>query len=324
MIVAEFRRQNEKHDELANDLTLADDDSHASRVIFEESRKAHAALVGNTKRRIRVVGSERHDVDGRQGTIRHWDAGQGRFCVGLDTKKSSDCDVKFVEPEALEAILTPRSPVKNSVGRYVVDIEDIFDRGDGGIGCQFTLEIDHVTALRRAESIEEGLEAFRIERDEMDDRMRVKREEEMREEEDYHRLEEEYRRQEEIDRRRRAERKAKERAERERDFMATRVAREEACRMTMGRIEKLHKEKYFKGLLDQMLRLGIFECREQVNEFLDLIRKKGFKFEGMHDFMEVVNDFLRSRYDDQRLEERNEQDRKMAEVLGEIIRHYSR
>jgi len=319
LIVAEFRRQNEKH-ELANELTLADDDSHASRVIFEESRKAHAALIGNIKRRIRVVGSERHDVDGRQGTIRHWDAGQARFCVGLDTKKSSDCDVKFVEPEALEAILTPRSPVKNSVGPYVVDIEDIFDRGDGGIGCRFTLEIDHVTALRRAESIEEGLEAFRIERDEMDDRMRVNREEEMREEEEYHRLELEYRRQEEIDRRRRAERKAKERAERERDFM---VAREEACRMTMGRIEKLHKEKYFKGLLEQMLRLGIFECREQVNEFLDLIRKKGFKFEGMHDFMEVVNDFLRSRYEEKRLEERNEQDRKMAEVIGEIIRHYS-
>ena len=322
MIVAEFCRQNEKHDELANDLALADDDSHALRVIFEESRKAHAALVGDIKRRVRVVGSERQDVDGRQGTIRHWDAGQGRFCVGLDTKKSNDCDVKFVEPEALEAILTPRSPVKNS-GRYVVNIEDIVDQGDGGIGCRFTLERDHVATLRRAESIEEGLEAFRIERDEMDDRMRVKREEEMREEEEYHRLEEEYRRQEEIDRRRRAERKAKERAERERDLRATRLAREKACRMTIGRIEKLHKEKFFKGLLDQMLRLGIFECREQVNEFFDLIRKHGFKFEGMHDFTEAVDDFLRSRYEEQRLEVRNEQDRKMAEVIGEILRHYS-
>ena len=59
-----------------------------------------------------------------------------------------------------------------------------------------------------------------------------------------------------------------------------------------------------------------------MNEFLDLIRKKGFKFEGMHDFMEVVNDFLRSRYDDQLLEERNEQDRKMAEVLGRILIYY--
>lgn len=322
MIVAEICRQNKvkldddapKQCSIFIDM-LTSDDSCTSRKIAKESRKANAALFG---RRVKVVNSERQDLDGRQGTLRYWNASQGKFCVGLDTKKSKDSDVKFVEPEALEVIVSPtaaRTIAKNNKDAvYSVGIEDIFDQGKGGIDCRFTLEKSHVDALYQAESIEAGLKTFCIERDSAEEQLRLQKEKEKREEEEYRRREEEYRRQAEAERKKRAEQKRKEKAAKqaERD-KEIRLAQEEAERMIMKRIKGALMESIFKSFLDEMLYKGVFESQEMVDEFVTL---NGLEFDDISDFMDAVKDFLESHFEEERLKERMEDDEKMAEILG--------
>jgi hypothetical protein len=319
LIVAEVRRQNKEM--LADDNPgsiifidmLKNDDSCTSRKIAKESRKAHAVLCG---RRVKVVNSERQDLDGRQGTLRYWNASQGKFCVGLDTKKSKDSDVKFVEPEALEEISataarTATKTDKNAV--YSVNIEDVFNRGISGIDCRFTLEKNHVDALYQAESIEAGLKTFCIERDSAEERLRLQKEKEKREEEEYRRREEEYRRQAEAERKKRAEQKRKEKAAKqaERD-KEIRLAQEEVERMMMKRIKGALMESIFKSLLDEMLDKELFESQEMVDEFT----LNGLEFDDISDFIDAVKDFLESHFEEERLKERMEDDQKMAEILG--------
>lgn len=293
---------------------LTNDDSCTSRKIAKESRKAHAALFG---RRVKVVNSERQDLDGRQGTLRYWNASQGKFCVGLDTKKSKDSDVKFVEPEALEVVATPtpaRITTKNNKDAvYYVGIDDVC-KGILGIDCRFTLEKDHVDALYQAESIEAGLKTFCIERDSAEDRLCVQREKEKREEEEYRRREEEYRSQAEAERKKRAEQKRKEKAAKqaERD-KEIRLAQEEVERMMKKRIKGAYMESIFKSLLNEMLDKELFESQEMIDEFVTL---NGLEFDDIGDFMDAVKDFLESHFEEERLKERMEEDEKMAEILG--------
>ena len=65
--------------------------------IIEKSSEAQDALYGSSIKKCRVVvaGLDRKDLNGRKGSIRHWDGKKEQFCVGLDTKKSRDCDVHF-------------------------------------------------------------------------------------------------------------------------------------------------------------------------------------------------------------------------------------
>lgn len=290
---------------------LTNDDSCTSRKIAKESRKAYAALCG---RRVKVVNSERQDLDGRQGTLRYWNVSQGKFCVGLDTKKSKDSDVKFVEPEALTPTAELITAKNNKDAVYVVGIDDVFDQGKGGIDCRFTLEKIHVDALYQAESIEAGLKTFCIERDSAEDRLRRQREMEKKEEEEYRRREEEYRKLAETERKKRAEQKRKEKAAKqaERD-KEIRLAQEDVERMMMKRIKGAFMESKIKSFLNEMLDKGLFENQEMVDEFVTL---NGLEFDDISDFMDAVKDFLESQFEKERLKERMEDDEKMAEILG--------
>ena len=101
LIISEFLRQN-KEKELTN--AHVTDNSHATHVIATESKNAHNAIFGGLmKSRIKVAGMERKDLNGRQGTLRYWDANQNKFCVRLDTKKATDCDEHFLLPETWSA-----------------------------------------------------------------------------------------------------------------------------------------------------------------------------------------------------------------------------
>ena len=228
LIISEFLRQN-KEKELTN--AHVTDNSHATHVIATESKNAHNAIFGGLmKSRIKVAGMERKDLNGRQGTLRYWDANQNKFCVRLDTKRASDCDEHFLLPENVESVgSNPRagkSDKKSGMHQgYHVDIKDLFNQGDDGIGCLFTIDKSTIIAIRSAKSIGDGLQAFCLERDANDEKERLKKEEERRQEE-------EYRKQDEIDRKRRAKMRseAREYRKREREKMRLKFEAEREIR----------------------------------------------------------------------------------------------
>lgn len=255
LIWAEFLRQNKDKERqmLPEDLPI------------QESMNAHNALFGGIQCRVKVVGCERQDLNGRLGMLRSWNVEQEKFCVGLDTKKNPDIDVHMIDPGNLEALPVARSKADKKLAQsYNVDI------GYDGIGCQFILEKSAIDALRSAETTVLGLKAFCLERDEEERRQRLELEEELRQEE-------EYRKQEEIDRKRRAKERAARRAEREaarekmrRENEAARAAFFHQKRLDM--LEKFKSEvedKMINDTLEKLLDDGMFESREQMEKFLE-------------------------------------------------------
>jgi len=227
LIGTEFRRVNKGV--IINDET--------QKVITEKSREAHDALYGsNIKCRVEVVGSERKDLNGRKGSIRHWDENKGQFCVGLDTKKSRDCDVYFFKPENLDVVTPAQSASKKDgklAANFIVSITGTTTQGGDGIACQFSLKKSDITKLESAHSRSKGLQEFFEERDALAHRLMKEQEEQRKEEE---RLEKE----EEEDRKRRAEIKAKKRAEKELKKEEQRRRRENAFKRSQ---EKARREK---------------------------------------------------------------------------------
>ncbi|KAK1742475.1 hypothetical protein QTG54_007040, partial [Skeletonema marinoi] len=181
------------------------------KVITDKSKEAHDAMYGsNIKCRVVVVGLDRKDINGRKGSIHHWNEDKGKFCVGLDTKKSRDCDVHFFKPENLDVVTSAQSVKKDGklAANFIVSITGVTKKGGDDVGCQFSLEKSDVTKLQSAHSRSNGLQEFREERDALAHRLMKEQEEQRKEEE---RLEKE----EEEDRKRRAELRAKKRAEKE-------------------------------------------------------------------------------------------------------------
>lgn len=332
MIVAELLRQNkEKSPALTKERVLQA--SNASQAIANVSKNASNALLGGITCRVKVIGSMRQDLNGRHGTIRYWDA--GTFCVGLDTKRSHDSNVQSLMPENLEALSSLRASKANN---YSVEINHIFDEEDGGIGCHFMLEKSSVDALRSYDSINAGLQAFCLERNEMEERLRLQLEEERREEE-------EYRKQEEIDRKRRAARRAKEQAKEEEAREKWRREMEEARRVDFerrnereeaARMKYERRNAHFDNLRESLHRIFSHKMRLKLSflkaaangippeDFREYLEDNGIDFEDFdsddESFFDSYSDFFEEMdddYDEHVREESEEQDRISAEILGE-------
>ena len=102
LIISEVIRQNKEKGLTADKVA---DNAHASQLIAAESKSAHDTIFGGLKCRVKVDGLERRDLNGRHGTLRHWDSKKKKFCVGLDTKKKSDCDEFFFLPENVQVVV---------------------------------------------------------------------------------------------------------------------------------------------------------------------------------------------------------------------------
>ncbi|KAL7544361.1 hypothetical protein ACHAWF_007749, partial [Thalassiosira exigua] len=308
LIVAEFLRQN-KDLGLAEEQILAD--PNASQAVASEGRRVHEVLYGSLACRVRLAGSGREDLDGRQGTLRRWDADRGRFCVGLDSKKGPDSDVHYLSPEILEVVpgaARSKDPRSRTQSRCAVDIDGLFDAGDGGVGCRFALEESDVSRLRAATSIDAGLAAFCLDRNDTDRRRRLEVEEQLRQEE-------EYRRQEEEDRKRRKERKARAQA-------AAEHAREERRRREVERVRAAFERSRAKfdgleKLLKMQLRVKFLRAMLSGMSPEDFFEMEGLDPE---DFDEEDQEFFGNNFeyveDEAEKELRQEKDREMAAILG--------
>jgi len=328
LIISEFLRQN-KEKELTNDHVT--DNSHATHVIATESKNAHNAIFGGLmKSRIKVAGMERKDLNGRQGTLRYWDANQNKFCVGLDTKKATDCDEHFLLPENVESVGSgPRSgkgDKKSGMQQgYHVDIKDLFNQGDEGIGCLFTIDKSTIIAIRSAKSIGDGLQAFCLERDANDEKVRLEKEEERRQEE-------EYRKQDEIDRKRRAKKRAekREQMEREREKRRQRAEaeREAALRRRMeeknaemlDKINALYEKENKRivlGFITQLVSEGCLS-KEEAEEFLEVYLDE--LVENPKSILKKLNEYFRYKAQEARREEQEKDDKESAEILGKTCK----
>lgn len=327
LIISEFLRQN-KEKELTNDHVA--DNSHATHVIATESKNAHNTIFGGlTKSRIKVAGMERKDLNGRQGTLRHWDANQKKFCVGLDTKKASDCDEHFLLPENVEPVGSgPRSGnADKKSGKqqgYHVAIKDLFKQGDEGIGCLFTIDKSIISAVRSAKSIGDGLQAFCLERDKNDEKARLEKEEERRQEE-------EYRKQDEIDRQRRAKKRAEKREERERERekrrqnaeakreASSRRKREEMKAAMLERVN-LYMEKENKRLIEALMRKFVREghlSKEEADEFLEVHGDELLK--DPDSLFKKLEEYFEFKAEEAQREAQERDDKESAEILGKTL-----
>jgi len=333
LIGTEFRRVNKGL--IINDET--------QKVITEKSREAHDALYGsNIKCRVEVVGSEMKDLNGRKGSIRHWDENKGQFCVGLDTKKSRDCDVYFFKPENLDVVTPAQSASKKDgklAANFIVSITGITTQGGDGIACQFSLKKSDITKLESAHSRSKGLQEFFEERDALAHRLMKEQEEQRKEEE---RLEKE----EEEDRKRRAEIKAKKRAEKELKKEEQRRRRENAFKRSQEKArmewerkqekatEMIHElqisirkavltqkvgaayEAYFRMWASDGGSLEDFE--EFKNEFKEKMVDRlddDFPFD-LDDILEEIFDETDEQFKEVLKKDRLEEDKKHAAILG--------
>lgn len=190
LLVAEFLRQSKnKAMGLTADRVLSD--SHTSELIGRECRKAYHSMFGGLKCRVVVAGSENKDMNGRLGTLRHWDREKEKYCVGLDTKKSPESDVQFLTPATLDVMTSSRPPKadkKTSATSYDVDAPDFMSYGGVSLGFNFPLQKSHIIALGSAESTKIGLEVFCKARDKEERQQKIEEEaEKKREEEDQRR-----------------------------------------------------------------------------------------------------------------------------------------
>eukprot|EP00579_Thalassiosira_antarctica_P017542 CAMPEP_0201948734 /NCGR_PEP_ID=MMETSP0903-20130614/55611_1 /ASSEMBLY_ACC=CAM_ASM_000552 /TAXON_ID=420261 /ORGANISM="Thalassiosira antarctica, Strain CCMP982" /LENGTH=1324 /DNA_ID=CAMNT_0048491929 /DNA_START=66 /DNA_END=4040 /DNA_ORIENTATION=+ len=330
LIVAEFLRQDKDNaSALTKEQVLQNSD--ASKVIANEGQKANNALFRGIRCRVKVVGFERHALNGHQGTLRYWDNEQEKFCIGLDTKKSQDSNVQFLMPENLEEMPTPRaskSGIKSMQG-YSVAIKDMLNQCDECIGFRFTLERSAVGALMSAKSVDAGLEAFCHKRNKEETRKRL----ELEEQEEEFRKREEIRKQEEIDRKRRAARRATERAEKEQARNQWRREKEEASRAEYERraAEMQSLRETLRRAFSHKMRLKMLFLKAACEgispeELHDYLEEEGIDFgdfdsddpfvsslfDSYSDFFEEIN----GDYDEDIREETEEKDRKMAAILG--------
>ena len=203
LLVSEFIRQNSsKAMGLSFERVLEDD--HSSEVLAKECSEAYHVMFVGTKYRIIVAGSDNKDLNGRQGTIRYWDKDKSKFCVGLDTKKCTDNEVQYVPPELLDLFVpnnrSGKADKKNAPqASYEVDAIGFLEYGGITLDLQFTLLKTHVVLLESAPSTELGIKTFCQQRD--NDELRRREEEEAERQRD------------EEDRKRRAEMKRRENEE---------------------------------------------------------------------------------------------------------------
>ena len=201
---------------------------------------------------------------------------------------------------------------------YHVDIKDLFNQGEDGIGCLFTIDKSTIIAIRSAKSIGDGLQAFCLERDANDEKERLKKEEERRQEE-------EYRKQDEIDRKRRAKMKAEAREYRKREREKMRLkfeAEREIRRIEEKKAEMMDRvhasaEKENKRIIKDVLRdyvskgyLSKEEAKEFMGEYGDEI------IENPESILKKLEEYFGYKAEDYRREEQEKDDKESAEILG--------
>ena len=324
LIGTEFQRVNKEVD-----MT-----EEIQNVITEKSREAHDIMYGSDIRcrRVTGVGLDRKDINGRKGNIRHWDEDKEKFCVGLDTKKARGCDVHFLKSENLEPFAQSKKDGKKLAANFIVSIAA---QGDEEIGCQFSLEKSDVDKLESAHSRSIGLQAFREERDELALRLKKEQEEQRLEEERFQKEEEE-------DRKRRAELRAKKRAEKERRKEEQRQEREKAFKLKQMQaqmeFERKQKEEILemKSMLQKAMLTSIIGKMYVVN--FQKMAEAGMSLEDFDEFKEDFKDAMLKHFGEEEedleevleeifedydedckrilLEDRLEEDKKHAEVLG--------
>ncbi|KAL9179372.1 hypothetical protein ACHAXT_008662 [Thalassiosira profunda] len=313
--------ENEKVSVLSRSLVLAD--PQAAVVIDAKSEDAHTVLYGGLSCRVKVAGLDRKGLNGRQGTLRYWDASNAVFSVGLDTKKGPNSDVHAFKPEYLDPMPLQRQSNGGNTLAEEYDVEIVNLRlGNGeSVGCQFTVDKSMVTSLRFARSIDEGLVALRIARDyeEREQLIHEKREWKESEEECRHEEADRKRRQKLKDeakaeaKRQKEERKAK--WQRERDGWVTAKRKEiEAVRdkergQLERELERIQMQMTFTRNLEKVVEETGMEFEVYVEEFVELYEEKfDYEFDAKDDlffvqrrreFAELDREFKQNKFDDE-------------------------
>eukprot|EP00986_Skeletonema_menzelii_P000837 scaffold242_cov148-Skeletonema_menzelii.AAC.3 len=307
LIVAEFLRQSkEKAMGLTSDRVLSD--SQAADIIDEKCREAYHVIFRELKVRIVVAGSDNKDLNGRNGTIRYWDKEKKKFCVGLDTKKTTDSDVVFLDPEVLDEASSTRSNKsdKSKPGTSCdLEVADLMTYGGVSLGLNFNLKKSHINALGSAENTKIGLEVFCRQRDEEDRQKKLEEERERAEEEEA--------------RKRRAARKAEEEAAWEKKREQMRRDKEEYERMQ--REWRMNNDDGEEECKCPRCRFG--------DRFGDKFSTRGgafffnigglpfrVRFDDYESDEESFFDEFDDRWEEQMLEEKREENKKMAKILG--------
>lgn len=176
LFVTEFLRQTKnKVMGLTSQRVLSD----SNEVLVSKSREAYRVLFGERNLRVTVAGMDNKDLNGRQGTIHHFDQEKKKFCVGLDTKRSgSDGEIHYISPENLEKVVTRHvKPDKGGLTtNFEVKITDFIVYGGLSLDLCFELEKTEVTKLGSAESIKVGLHNFVEKRDRQEHRHKLEEE----------------------------------------------------------------------------------------------------------------------------------------------------
>ena len=272
-----------------------------------------------------------------QGTLRHWDSKKKKFCVGLDTKKKSDCDEFFFLPENVQVVgSSPRSGKDTPQQSYHVDMKNVLNQDDEGEGsivcCQFTIDKSILGNILGAKSISDGLESFSLAQDKHEKRVRLQMEKERKEEEYYRKQEEEGRK-----RRREKARAAREAKEREREKRRQKNDEErkrnsiqhkllEKMREEFERLEERQRQQWERE--KQRLKEEIFENfvgagyidEEELNEYFEENDYDSAMDDDPNSFIKKMNRWIKSKagqkLKDERHEKKMEADRVNAEILG--------
>ena len=348
LIITEFLRQQNNDNDASKNLTTEQvlNDPQASKHISEQSKKVNTKFYGSIQCRVKVIGLDRQDLNGRVGYLRHWDYEMGKFCVGLDTKKGANCDVHYFLPESVEPLssssgnggqrggVSGKSSDKN-VQSCKVEMDGLFTEVYHGIGCRFVLDKSDVTALASATSIDDGLKAFEVERKRVEIQMRVEADKARRQEDEDRKQEEEDRKQDEEDRMRRANRRAEEREERrqlnadrrrkaaevraaEREMEANR-RHVEGTRKKLEQLREMFREeqrRHFKEQISEALREAMEKemSPDIVFDHLNkLLNDLGLEFEDLYDSDDEDDTFADFSAYSQGFEDKH------AETLGKYI-----
>jgi len=241
LCTAELIRQSRP---LVMGLTVqrVEEEPGAKKSIIDVCRKAYASLYKNViKCRVVVADTDNADLNGREGTILHYDADRGEYCVGLDTKKGKKDDVHFFKPRYLGVPKEAASKAKKSRTTdhsYGINLPNLVSYGGVQLDLDFLVSESDVAKVKKASSLAEGLASF----------MRARDEEELRRRQE----EEEEKAREEEDRKRRAELRAKEQkeweerkasAEREKARYAAFI-KEQRKRQAAGQRQQMHHPRY--------------------------------------------------------------------------------
>lgn len=160
---------------------------------------------GQMPRRVIVKGSHQTNLNGRIGTIEHWDENKGKFRVGLETKKGKNGQDVYLIPEDMEALPFKGKKEKRKQMNPAVSLAFIAPLYNDA-SLMYEVEKATVDKMLQVEDIDEFLDSLNSQRDEDEHRARQMEEEErIAEEEARKRRNEKRRREDEKWRREREE-----------------------------------------------------------------------------------------------------------------------